>query len=348
MLANRCASLVGFMVSIFAADSASADSLEKTLSPLAKKSIVYVEASYVDQTDGAVRPFVGTGFIISEGGYVLTAYHVVREWLKQSTADKKTHQMFGSIGGKYTISKYPLEIVNHDEKVDVALLKLQFSDDIKLSPAPLCLDYRPASGDRFVAFGFPLESDFQPTPGTIGSTTGEHGTWTASSDFTYGMSGGPVFNADGIIGLAKGGQKGEPALRWVIPIRHAQRLISLSDEAPRACTIKAATQEAVSSAATLNSFARTCLFQIGPKKDRREIFPISAPSMVGQPCQDGVGSMGQVVPDDSKALTRYTSTCEFLMGPKAGQTGSFPAAPKFLVEQMCWDGINSYGLGIPE
>ena len=40
-------------------------------------------------------------------------------------------------------------------------------------------------------------------------------------DFTYGMSGGPVFDENGgVRGIVKGGVPEEPIVRWVIPIRY--------------------------------------------------------------------------------------------------------------------------------
>ena len=194
----------------------------------ARDSIVYIFFDTVDQANGVKTPVQGTGFIVSPGGYVLTASHLFRAWRKQTDAHRRTHLIKGSRYDKpgYTKENWlVLDVINlgDSDAEDVALLKFPQLGS-RYEPAPICLDAsdRMKLGDSLLAYGFPEDQNFQPVPGILGTQNAAGGRWAAAIAFTDGMSGGPVYNADGfVIGIVKGGLGNTDAVRFISPIRHA-------------------------------------------------------------------------------------------------------------------------------
>ncbi len=207
---------------------ASAQSLAEKWTPTALKSVVFIEVPVTNKENGGIEKHLGTGFLISEKGYLLTAYHILEEWLTQEQSQKDKNIIYGRISSRYSPLRYPLELTTDpNETADVALMKFK-SPPEQVRPLPLCLSAKVTKGMDIVAFGFPLKEDFQPTLGTIGNQNGSGGRYSVNNDFTYGMSGGPVFNQDGVIGIIKGGIENEPAVRWVTPIDFAKNLANIS------------------------------------------------------------------------------------------------------------------------
>jgi S1-C subfamily serine protease len=128
----------------------------------------------------------GTGFVISEDGYLLTCNHVVQ--------DSKAVTVL--IGG----TKYPATIVKRDAANDLALLKIVGNGFWGLS---LQTDL-PAKGTKVLTIGFPnpdlqgVESKY--TDGTISSLSGLHDdirTMQISVPVQTGNSGGALVDEHG-------------------------------------------------------------------------------------------------------------------------------------------------------
>jgi hypothetical protein len=116
----------------------------------------------------------------------------------------------------------PISLGDGDAE-DVALLKLPHLGG-RYETAPICLEAsdRVRIGHSLMAFGFPADQNFQPIPGTFGTQNALGGRWAATSAFTEGTSGGPIYDANGIVvGLIKGGLTNTDAVRFITPIRHA-------------------------------------------------------------------------------------------------------------------------------
>lgn len=137
----------------------------------------------------------GSGFIISEDGYIVTNYHVIEdaESVKVTT---------------YSGESYDASIVGYDESNDVAVLKI---DATGLTPAVIGDSDNMNVGDSVVAIGNPLgELTFSLTSGAVSALDREI---TLSSGVTMdliqtdcainsGNSGGALFNMYGeVIGI---------------------------------------------------------------------------------------------------------------------------------------------------
>lgn len=135
---------------------------------------------------------LGSGYIISADGYVVTNNHVI------DGADDITVETFG---GK----TYKAKLIGRDPKTDVALLKIEASE-----PLPFVNfgdSDRMRVGDWVVAMGNPLGQGFSVSAGIVSARGRElNGTYDdfiqTDAAINKGNSGGPLFNADGeVIGM---------------------------------------------------------------------------------------------------------------------------------------------------
>ena len=212
----------------------------------ARKSTVYIFVDAIDPVTGAKTAAQGTGFVISRLGYVLTASHLLRDWVKQRELDKAQNPIKASIGAKpgYMYSSpLDVQVVNPGNSAaeDVALLKLPPLDSAQgYHPAPICMASRqePKFGEEISALGFPSNQNVQLVKGYLGTETAPGGRWAAASAFDRGMSGGPVYDSScNLIGLVKGGLPDTRDVQWITPIRHAENLLAMAGLSQECATI---------------------------------------------------------------------------------------------------------------
>ena len=137
----------------------------------------------------------GSGFIISEDGYVVSNYHVVEG---ANTLTVIT----------YDGTEYPAKLVGYDESNDVSLLKIEATG---LDPVVIGSSDALIVGDQVVAIGNPLgELTATLTVGYISAkdrTINTDGTYNINmmqtdAAINSGNSGGPLFNMKGeVIGI---------------------------------------------------------------------------------------------------------------------------------------------------
>ncbi len=140
----------------------------------------------------------GTGFLISEDGYVVTNYHVIEN------ADKVEVRLSNR-------ERLTARIVGRDPATDLALLKIEAKQ--RLNPLPLGNSDSLRVGEWVMAIGDPLNFDKSVTVGVV-SAKGRYGLTAdrATSSFenfiqtdaaiNSGNSGGPLINVHGeVIGI---------------------------------------------------------------------------------------------------------------------------------------------------
>ena len=134
---------------------------------------------------------VGTGFFVSEHGYILTNAHVVSGCRQIQTRDGRQ-----------------AALVSKDEQIDLALLKVNGESP---AVAPFRLRPAPRIGDSVVAFGLPLQgilsSAGNVTAGTIAATSGigdDPRFLQISAPVQPGNSGSPLLDSSGdVIGVVE-------------------------------------------------------------------------------------------------------------------------------------------------
>jgi serine protease Do len=135
---------------------------------------------------------LGSGFVISEDGFVVTNNHVI------DGADEITIEFFS---GK----ELPAEVVGTDPNTDIALLKVETD-----SPLPFVQfgdSDQALVGDWVIAMGNPLGQGFSVSAGIVSARNRAlSGTYDdyiqTDAAINRGNSGGPLFNMDGeVIGV---------------------------------------------------------------------------------------------------------------------------------------------------
>ena len=166
----------------------------------------------------------GSGFIISENGYILTNYHVIEYAYEGRLAVTVM---------TYDGSKYEASIVGVEPSNDVAVLKIDASN---LHAARLGNSDEIAVGETVYAVGNPLgELQFSMSTGSVSARDRVISTEAASSVNMFqidaavnsGNSGGPVYNSRGeVIGMvtAKSSRSGTEGLGFAIPINDARAI----------------------------------------------------------------------------------------------------------------------------
>lgn len=163
---------------------------------------------------------LGSGFIISSDGYVMTNHHVIAD-ADEIMVELKDRREFKA------------EVVGSDEQSDVALLKLQASglpsvrigDSSKLKP-----------GQWVVAIGSPFGMDFSVTAGIVsalGRNLGDNQRYVPfiqnDAAINRGNSGGPLINLAGeVIGINSqifSNTGGSIGVSFAIPMDYANRVV---------------------------------------------------------------------------------------------------------------------------
>lgn len=163
---------------------------------------------------------LGTGFIISENGYICTNHHVVAN--------------MDSVTVRINNKDYKATLVGSDQLTDIALLKITDSD--KFTPVFLGNSDSVKVGDMAIAIGNPFGLDKTITTGVI-SATGRHmyndmGISHIQTDASInpGNSGGPLINLDGeVIGVNRmiySSTGGSLGIGFALPINTAKSTLA--------------------------------------------------------------------------------------------------------------------------
>ena len=169
----------------------------------------------------------GSGFIISEDGYILTNYHVIKDaYQSRQQVTVMTHDG----------TEYDAEIVGFESDNDIAVLKI---DAEGLNPAVLGDSDSLLVGDTVYAVGNPLgELEFSMTTGHVSAkdrtiTTENNADAIAmfqvDAAVNSGNSGGPIYNDLGqVVGIvtAKYADTGVEGIGFAIPANDARAIAS--------------------------------------------------------------------------------------------------------------------------
>lgn len=173
---------------------------------------------------------IGSGFVISEDGYIITNYHVAEPYLT-----------YGAQGG-YVLrvvlfdgTTYDAAVVGYEEQNDIAVLKINASG---LNPVTIGNMSDVKVGNDVYVVGNPLgELTYTMTTGSVSAldrvitteVTSSINVFQIDAAVNSGNSGGPVYNNRGeVIGIvdAKYSASGVEGLGFAIPIDDAMNIIS--------------------------------------------------------------------------------------------------------------------------
>lgn len=149
--------------------------------------------SQSDQKQELTTKGLGSGVIITDDGYILTNYHVIKD-------------AFGVMVGLQNGELYVAKTVGFDALTDLAVIKIDVS---KLAPIKINYDYKPAVGDLVFAIGNPYNLGQSVTHGIISAlgrnTLGKIGYQNfiqIDAPINKGNSGGALINSNGdLVGI---------------------------------------------------------------------------------------------------------------------------------------------------
>lgn len=196
---------------------------------------VFLEVRDGDVSSG--QPAYGTGFIVRENGYVLTAAHVLGSG-KNVLINGRTQSRFGELE--------PLQVVYIEPQYDVALL--QFSNT-SMTRAKLRIGnpWKLIATSSLTAAGFPVGLDFSVREGSLISTGGLAGRWVTNMALGQGDSGGPVFNQAGeVVAIILASVAGADSLKVVRPMNFARTILESIGVQTALLTPTTSNQEVVS------------------------------------------------------------------------------------------------------
>ena len=191
----------------------------------------YGDAVVLVRTPGGL----GTGFLISDGGHLITNYHVVEGQTRVSVTVSRT-----TAQGRKKAEFKDVEIIAFDPRRDLALLRLDWNNDDR----PIAEADRPphvvlsgpddlAPGDLVFAVGNPLGLERTVTQGIVSSTTRTIGHLRfiqTDASINPGNSGGPLFNARGeVVGVACAGFTSFNGLAFGIPVEELRSFLKHRD-----------------------------------------------------------------------------------------------------------------------
>ncbi|GGH22126.1 serine protease Do [Cribrihabitans marinus] len=139
---------------------------------------------------------LGSGFVISEDGYIVTNNHVI------DGADEIRIEFFPGDGQP---TELPAEVIGTDPKTDIALLKVEAERPLKFVSFGDSDSAR--VGDWVIAMGNPLGQGFSLSVGIVSARnralSGSYDDYIQTdAAINRGNSGGPLFNMDGqVVGV---------------------------------------------------------------------------------------------------------------------------------------------------
>lgn len=194
---------------------------------MACEQVVDINADALYEKDNGISvesSATGSGFIISEDGYILTNYHVIKDVYKHEARLTVTlHD-----GREFTA-----RIAGTEEAEDVAMLKIDASE---LKPVTFGDSDKLTVGDEVYAIGNPLGNlNFSMAFGRVSAlnrTVASEGSifrikmFQIDAALNSGNSGGPVYNNRGeVVGIATAKYADAEGLAFAIPINEAMDYI---------------------------------------------------------------------------------------------------------------------------
>jgi putative serine protease PepD len=201
-------------------------------------SVVEIQTTFPGTTDifgqsSGGGQALGTGFVVSKDGYILTNAHVVSE---NGQAVSTVTVIFKGSGSQGT--QVQGTVVGADESTDVALIKVDPSQTPGLVPITLGDSSKVTVGEQVVAIGNPLGLDFSLSTGVVSATDRDlqspsgatiSGGIQTDAAINPGNSGGPLIDANGqVIGINEqidsqsGGNEG---IGFAVPINTAVQVM---------------------------------------------------------------------------------------------------------------------------
>lgn len=193
-----------------------------------RPSLVHLSASGISQDTGVPVASQGTGFFVSEEGFILTSEHLLDQ-LRSHNAINVT--ITAKIADAMASDTYNVYYVTRSSDVDLMLLKATIPFGAPpVQPVKLGLTEKiDTDGDLTYRIAGFNDQNYVPRQGKLINTSDAEVpyTWRLDVRVLEGQSGGPVYLEDGeVIGVVKGQAENDDQQALIIPIELATPLIS--------------------------------------------------------------------------------------------------------------------------
>ncbi len=176
----------------------------------------------------ASQTSVGSGFIVSAAGHILTNFHVVSE---AALTPDRHDLVYVTADGR----EAPLQILQLDVLHDLALLKAADAAGRNFDALAFRPDAQPLSqGERLYSLGNPLDVGFAVTEGTYNGLVRRsfYPQIFFGGSLSAGMSGGPALDQQGqVIGINVARRVDGEQVSFLVPVRFAAALLAKGRDA---------------------------------------------------------------------------------------------------------------------
>ena len=216
------------------------DAAEKAAEQI-DKSLVHIVVTAIPALGGQEKPREevarGTGFVVSEDGFILTSFHLIKN-IKPEGIKDQSMEIQASIGpADNPGSRRQLQLVKSDIAFDLLLLKGQTMDSpynpVKFASAADIAKLTPT--DELVTKGFqrpenPTEEatlDTRSDGKIVNKNSSSPHLWKVALTLNAGQSGSPIFLEDGrVVGIAAADSAINKHTYFMIPAYFADSLLS--------------------------------------------------------------------------------------------------------------------------
>jgi serine protease Do len=156
---------------------------------------------------------MGSGFIISRDGYILTNSHVI---------DQAESIQVRLLAG----TEYEAKVIGKDTVTDIALIRIK--PDESLPSADLGNSEKLQVGERVIAFGYPWGMQQTVSSGIVSAISAKVNDGFIQTDFSFhpGSSGGPLINLEGkVIGISTAILQQTQGIGFAIPINTVKSIL---------------------------------------------------------------------------------------------------------------------------
>ena len=180
----------------------------------------FFDRFFSEAPNGAPRKerSLGSGFVISEDGYILTNNHVIKNVDEISVRLANGHSYKGTLKGS-------------DEKLDIALIKIDAPKE-KLAVVKMGDSEKLQVGEWVIAIGNPFGLEQTVTVGIVSAKgrvigAGPYDNFIQTdASINPGNSGGPLFNAQGeVVGINTAIIRGGQGIGFATPINVARNIL---------------------------------------------------------------------------------------------------------------------------
>lgn len=255
---------------------------------------------------------VGSGFLVSDEGHIITNYHVVSQVALQPD---RYRLIYTRVDGR----EGALQLLGFDALRDLALVKAEPPADAPGKPAAATptaglgaapLSFRPpelkmARGERIYALGNPLDVGFAVLEGNYNGLVERsfYPNVFFGGSLNPGMSGGPALDEQGrVMGVNVATRRDGQQVSFLVPSVHAQALL---DRARNAAPITAPVYPELTAQLMTHQALVTQRFSAQPWRNAGHPH-----YMIPVPQEEFMRCWGRSTPADSRGLEFERSDCE--------------------------------------